>query len=134
MNLVEDKARSASFDSSFRRNVYEVCQKCILHFPEAEEFKKFAEEISQLVFLKNEGVLDENEREIIRTFYLNNDKVFLVCYQLWRKFDEEFFYSDNRTIKFAIFYELNNVQNLLTEIKKLIEINARVMVFAKSFF
>ena len=134
MNFMENKTRFASYDASFRRNVYEICQKCALHFPDVEEFKKFSEEISQLVFLKNETVLDDNEREIIRTFYLNNEKVFLVCHQLWRKFDEEFLYLDNRTIKFAIFYELNNVQNLLTKIKKLVEINARVTVFAKTFF
>ena len=41
-----------------------------------KNFKKFSEEISQLVFLKNETVLDDNEREIIKTFYLNNEKVF----------------------------------------------------------
>ena len=134
MNFMENKTRFASYDASFRRNVYEICQKCTLHFPDVEEFKKCSEEISQLVFLKNETVLDDNEREIIRTFYLNNEKVFLVCHQLWRKFDEEFLYLDNRTIKFAIFYELNNVQNLLTKIKKLVEINAKVTVFAKTFF
>ena len=82
MNFMENKTRSASYDSSFRRNVFEICQKCSLHFPDVEEFKKFSEEISQPAFLKSETTLDEIEREIIRTFYLNNEKVFLVCYQL----------------------------------------------------
>ena len=80
MNFMENKTRSASYDASFRRNVFEICPKCALYFPDVEEFKKFSEEISQLVFLKNESVLDDNEREIIRTFYLNNEKVFLICY------------------------------------------------------
>ena len=54
---MENKTRSASYDASFRRNVFEICQKCSLHFPDIEELKKFSEEILQLVFLKNESIL-----------------------------------------------------------------------------
>ena len=85
-------------------------------------------------FFKKWKHFDKNKREIIRTFYPNNQKVFLICYQLWRKFDEEFFYLDNRTIKFAIFYELNNVQNLLTEIKKTCGNKFQGYSFCKNFF
>ena len=37
-------------------------------------------------------------------------------------------------IKFAVIYELNKAQNLLSEIQKLSVLNARVTVFSKSFF
>ena len=38
MNFMENKTRSTSYDASFRRNVFEICPKCALHFPDVEEF------------------------------------------------------------------------------------------------
>ena len=46
----------------------------------------------------------------------------------------QFFYLDMKTLKFAVIYELNKAQNLLSEIQKLSVLNARVTVFSKSFF
>lgn len=82
-------------------------------------FKKFLEELSELMFLKSEDVLLEDERNVLKTFYKNNEKPFLVCHQLWLKFGHEYFYLENKTIKFAILYEINKVATLLDEIKKL---------------
>lgn len=91
-------------------------------------------ELSQLVFLKKEDSLNENERNIFKKLYLNNQKVFLVCYQLWRMFDIEFYYLNNTTIKFAIGFEMSKVKRLLDDIEVLTEVEARVLVFSKSFF
>ena len=71
------------------------------------------------MFLKSEDVLLEDERNVLKTFYKNNEKPFLVCHQLWLKFGPEYFYLENKTIKFAILYEINKVATLLDEIKKL---------------
>lgn len=71
------------------------------------------------MFLKSEDVLLEDERNVLKTFYKNNEKAFLVCHQLWLKFGHEYFYLENKTIKFAILYEINKVATLLDEIKKL---------------
>ena len=73
MNFIKDKAEVAYYDGSFRRNLEELCKKCILYFPENHEFQEFLDETSQVVFLKSEEALEENERVVLRTFYLNND-------------------------------------------------------------
>ena len=54
MNFVDQKAEDASYNSSFRRNLIEICEKCILHFPEKKknDFRAFLEEAYQIDFLK----------------------------------------------------------------------------------
>ena len=78
--------------------------------------------------------MEENKRRILRTFYVNDEKIFLVLYQLHMKFCSEFFYLDPKTLKFAVLYELNKVQTLLSDLEKLAVLNTRVTVFYKSFF
>lgn len=132
MNFVEIKSEAASYDESFRRNLIEICERCILHFPDNIKFRQFLEEVYQIIFLKSD-VLEENERNILKTLYKNNEKPFIVCYQLWLKFENELFYLENRTIKFVIVYEINKAQILLKEIKRLEIANSRVIVSSKSF-
>lgn len=76
----------------------------------------------------------EDDRNILKTFYKNNQKAFLVLNQLWLKFGHEFFYLEENTIKFAIVFEINKVDTLLKEIKKLEMADTRVTVLSKSFF
>ena len=59
--------------------------------------------------------------------------MFLVCYQLWKKFGHEFFYLENHTMKFSIYFERNKAKTLLSEIKKLLLAEAKVTVLTKSF-
>ena len=106
MNFVDQKAEDASYNSSFRRNLIEICEKCILHFPEKNDFRAFLEEAYQIDFLKSDDILEENKRGILKTFYVNNEKIFLVLYQLHMKFCSEFFYLDPKTLQFAVLYEL----------------------------
>ena len=134
MNFACNKANSASYDCSFCQNIVEVCEKCCLYQPDDLDFSKFLDEISQLTFLISEDVLLEDDRNILRTFYKNNEKPFLVCNQLWLKFGHEFFYLENNTIKFAVLFEINKVETLSKEIKKLVVANTRVTVLSKSFF
>lgn len=134
MNFVDKKWNSASCDTSFCRNVIEICERCCLHFPEKVEFQQFLEELFQITFLKSEDVLLEDERKVLKTLYKNNEKPFLVTHQLWLKFGHRFFYLENRTIKFAVLLELNKVQSLLKEIKKLEIADARATVLLKYFF
>ena len=98
MNFVDQKAEDASYNSSFRRNLIEICEKCILHFRRIEAY--------QIDFLKSDDILEENKRGILKKFYVNNEKIFLVLYQLHMKFCSEFFYLDLKTSKFAVLYEL----------------------------
>ena len=53
-------------------------------------------------------------------------KKFLVVYQLWRKFNLEFYYLDAATIKYAILIELNKAQKMMDNLEKLVELNARI--------
>lgn len=134
MNFVNNKANSASYDASFRRNLVEICEKCHLYQPNDADFEKFLQEMSQLTFLKSENILLEDDGNILKTFYKNNQKAFLVLNQLWLKFGHEFFYLEENTIKFAIVFEINKVDTLLKEIKKLEMADTRVTVLSKSFF
>lgn len=73
---------SASYDDSSRRNLPDICQKCTQHYTEKDDFREFSKELFQFYFLKKEEVLDENERQILKTFFMNNQKNFLVVFQL----------------------------------------------------
>ena len=60
MNFVSGKASSASYDCSFRRNIIEVCEKCIPQISNQEineKFKNFFDQISQISFLKSQDLL-----------------------------------------------------------------------------
>lgn len=118
MNFVNNKSSSTLCDGSFRKNIVEKCEKCSHYLAEDVDFSKFLEEISQLDFLKSEDLLLEDDRNMLKTFYKNNEKAFLVCNQLWMKFAPEFFYLKQHTIKFAIVFEVNKVETLLKKIKK----------------
>lgn len=134
MNFVSNKSNSASYDGSFRKNIVEKCEKCSHYLAEDVDFSKFLEELSQLDFLKSEDLLLEDDRNMLKTFYKNNEKAFLVCNQLWMKFAHEFFYLEQHTIKFVIVFEVNKVETLLKEIKKLYMVDTRVTVICKCFF
>ena len=137
MNVVSDKATNTSYDCSFRRNIVEVCEKCLLHISNQEtndKFKKFLQELSQISFLTSQDILSEDDRIILKTFYKNNPLSFLVCNQLWMKFGHQFFYLEIETLKFSIVFEVKKVTTLLKEIKKLSLVDAKVTVLVKSFF
>lgn len=136
MDFVLQKANFESFDVIFRRNIVEVCEKCELHTDSNDEnvFFNLLEALQRIDFLNDQELLPENKRLIIKTVYENHPKAFLICYQLWRKFEHEFFYLQNETIKYAIYFESNTVDNLLSEIKKLVAADAKVTVLIKSFF
>lgn len=136
MDFVLQKANFESFYVTFRRNIVEVCEKCELHTDSNDENAVFnlLEALPQIDFLNDQELLPENKRLMIKTAYENHPKAFLICYQLWRKFEHEFFYLQNETIKYAIYFELNTVDNLLSEIKKLVAADAKATVLVKSFF
>ena len=134
MNFVDQKAGDASFTACFRRNLIEICEKCTQIFPEKNDFREFLEEACQIDFLESDDILEENQRGILKTFFINNEKIFLILYQLHIKFSSEFFYLDSKTLKFAVLYELNKVRTLLSDLEKLAVLNSRVTVFCKSFF
>ena len=58
----------------------------------------------------------------------------MIINQLWRKFSVDFYYLNNTTIKFAVVVEMNKTQKLLDDIEKLVQLDARVLVFSKSLF
>ena len=137
MNFVSGKASSASYDCSFRRNIIEVCEKCIPQISNQEineKFKNFFDQISQISFLKSQDLLPENKRDLLKVLYKNNPVPFFVCSQLWIKYGHQFFYLEIETLKFSIAFEINKIETLLKEIKRLSLIDAKVTVLIKSFF
>ena len=78
--------------------------------------------------------MDENERKTLKNTYKENIKPFLVCHQLWSKFENEFDYLDVATQKFAITFEINKAKSFIKEIKKLELLNAKITVISKTFF
>ena len=117
MNFVSNKADFASHDGSFYKNLVQICKKCCSYQPDNTEFLNFFEESKQIEFLNSESDLLEEDRFCLKTLYINNEMAFLACNQLWLKFGHEFFYLENRTIKFAILFEINKVKTLLNEKK-----------------
>ena len=134
MNSINNKSNSASFDCSFCQNIIEICEKCKHYRPDDADFSAFYEELSQLNFLKSEELLLEDDRNVLKTLYKNNEKAFLVCNRLWMKFGHEFFYLEEHTIKFAIVFEISKVKTLLRKIKKLYKVDTTVTVLSKCLF
>ena len=134
MNFVQSSVDSVSCDASFRRNLVRICKKCILHFPDRQDIKDFLHQSSQIVFLETDKCLEDTEREFSKTFYLNNEQVFLVTYQLWEKYDSSFYCLDEETIKLAFSYETNKVKKIVALIRELNFLDAKVTVLSKTFF
>ena len=51
-----------------------------------------------------------------------------MVFQLWRKFNLEFYYLDAATIKYAVLIELNKAQKIMDNLEKLVELNARIFL------
>ena len=94
MNIIQSSIDSVSYDASFRCHLVKICNKCILHFPDRQGFKDFLHQSSQLVFLETDERLEHVEREFLKAFSMNNESVFLICYQLWQKYSSTIFYLD----------------------------------------
>ena len=134
MNFIQSTIDSGSYDASFRRHLIKICNKCILHFPEQKDFKDFLQQSSQLIFLETDEYLEKSEREFLKTFCKNNEAVFLITYQLWQKFSSGFFCLDVMTLKFAVHFETNKVKKMLSLIRELYFLHAKVTVLSKFFF
>ena len=134
MNFVQSSLDSVSYDARFRRNLVRICKKSILHIPDRQDIKDFLHQSSQLVFLKTDECLEDTEREFLKTFYLNNENVFLITYQLWQKYDSSFCCLDEDTIRLSLFYKTNKVKKMVNLIKELNFLHAEVTVLSKTFF
>ena len=89
---------------------------------------------SQLVFLETDECLEDVEREFLKTFYMNNESVFLISYQLWQKYSSAFFCLDEETLKLSVYYVKNKVKKMLSLIKDFNFLHAKVTVLSKTFF
>ena len=92
---------------------------------------------SQLIFLESDDCLEDAKTEFLKTFYKNNEAIFLVWYQLWQKYSSGFFCLDEDTLKLAVYFETNKVKKkkkMLSLIKDLCYLQAKVTVLSKTFF
>ena len=71
---------------------------------------------------------------ISKTFYLNNENVFLITYQNWQKYGSSFYCLYEDTIRLSLFYETNKIKEMVNLIKELNFIHAKVTVLSKTFF
>ena len=134
MNFVQSSVDSVSYDASFRRNLVRICKKCILHFLDRQDIKDFLHQSSQLGFLETDECLKDTERYFLKTFYLNNENVFLITHQLWQKYGSSFYCLDEDTIRLSLFYKTNKVKKMVNLIKELNFLHAKVTVLSKTFF
>ena len=72
MNFAQQECDTATYDRTFRKCLKEMCEKCILHFPEKNELKGFLKQTKGIIFLESNDTLQNHEREILRLFYMNN--------------------------------------------------------------
>ena len=52
MNFVQQSTDTASYDPLFQKRVKELCEKCIIHFPEKNDLKELLQQCNQLIFLE----------------------------------------------------------------------------------
>ena len=82
MDFVHEKIDSGSFSYFFRQNVVEICEKCILQYPEDQDFSCFLLELSELDFLRYENHISDEQRNIFKKVLANNWKAFMILNQL----------------------------------------------------
>ena len=97
MEFVLRKANYASFNSLLRRKIVSIVEKCNELGDDPDLFIRFIYELNELELLNKEEELDENERKTLENTYKENIKPFLVCHQLWSKFENEFDFLDVTT-------------------------------------
>ena len=130
MDFILKKARYASFNTLFRKEILQIALKC----EEINEMSlDFIDELEQLDFLQKEEELAENEIKKLEEIFKANMVGFLICEQLWQKFGAEFNFLDTHTLKFAIIFETNKSKSLLKEIEKLLFLQAKVTVLSKTY-
>ena len=125
---------------------------CLAKINEAVYNKDFQNEILSLVIKINETIiLDENFvceiEELVKNkeadnfnfderfieILKRNIKEFLVCDQIFKKFEREFYDLDKTTIKFAIHFEEEKSKGFLKEIEKIDFVKAKYN-FKKKFY
>ena len=83
MDFILKKARYASFNTLFRKEILQIALKC----EEINEMSlDFIDELEQLDFLQKEEELAENEIKKLEEIFKANMVGFLICEQLWQKF------------------------------------------------
>ena len=70
----------------------------------------------------------------LEQIYKNHLKHFLICHQIWQKFNLEYILLDNLTFKFVVSYEVNKTNSYMKLVKKLETIQAKVAVISKTLF
>ena len=131
MNFVQSSVNtmpaSDVIQSEFGRSVFPT-------FLIDKTLKIFYISLLSWLFLETDECLEDTERKFLKTFYLNNENVFLITYQIWQKYGSSFYCFDEDTIRLSLFYETNKVKEMVNLIKELNFIHAKVTVLSKTFF
>ena len=64
---------------------------------------------------------------------IENKNSFLLYDQINKKFGQEIYTLDNRTLKVAIFFEIGKIKKYLDVLNKLEKLEGNLYVFSKSF-
>ena len=118
MNFVQHECDTATYDKTFWKRLKEMCEKCIIHFPEKNELKGFLQQSKQIIFLEQDETLENPEREILRLFFMNNQFLFLIFYQLWIKFGVEFFFSWAKDTKVCLCLQIKQGAKIIADDRK----------------
>ena len=128
------KAHFASLNESLRRNIFQLAETCEEFYSEHGFFLNFIEELNNVDFLSKEELLNDTEIRNLEQIYKNHLKRFLICHQIWQKFNSEYILLDNLTFKFVVTYEVNKINSYIKLVNKLEMIQAKVTVISKTLF
>lgn len=133
MEFVLNKASYEAYNGMLRKEIIEIAEKAEEFCDSPGFFVDFLYDLNELQFI-NQDELNDFETKELEEVYKKNISPFLVCHQLWQKFGNSFKFLELVTMKFAIIFELQKVKSFMKDIKKLELLQAKVIIYSKTFF
>ena len=132
MEFVLNKASYEAYNGMLRKEIIEIAEKAEEFCDSPGFFVDFLYDLNELQFINQDELNDFATKEL-EEVYKENISPFLVCHQLWQ-FGNSFKFLELVTMKFAIIFELRKVKSFMKDIKKLELLQAKVIIYSKTFF
>ena len=129
MDFCLKKARFASFDSCFQKEIFQISKKV----QEIVYIKpQFIEELQDFIKEGDEELTPDKIQKFEKILN-NNMESFLICHQLFRRFGAEFHFLGTNTLKFAVIFERNKTESFLKDVEKHKLLTSRISVLSKTY-
>ena len=127
MDFCLREANIAAYDTKFQKETFLIAKK-------VQEFVFMKQHfIDKLESLVKEDELNIDERLKFEKVLKNDMESFLICYQLFRKFGNDFYFMEPDTMKFSILSERNKTERFLKDVEKHKILTSRLLVLSKTY-